>query len=124
METDELRANCDGQPSSTAVVTIDMTQPGNFSVSPKKCRVNGGRPLVWTTTSNPPTTFVVRFTGPSPAPPQQEWTGMRRPDVPPKPYTARIPRLGLHIPGGNNEYEYVVTVGGVMIDPSIIIEPN
>jgi hypothetical protein len=115
--------NCDGQPGSTATVTIDLTQPGRFNVSPKECRVKGRKPIRWTTTADPPATFVVKFTGATPDPRgRTSFTGTRSPDRPPLAYTAIIPNAVGYNPDGNNAYPYVVTVNGVEIDPSIIID--
>lgn len=119
--------NCDGKPGSPATVTIDLTDPAHFGVSPKKCKVKGGRPVTWTTTADPPHNFVVRFTGATPDPGgETEFEGSRPPGGPhdDAPYTRSIPRVGLHVANGDNEYEYEVYVNGIMIDPSIIIEPN
>ena len=117
--------NCDGRQGSPAVVTIDMTEPPNFSVSPKKCAVYSGRPVEWTTTVKPPSNFEVRFIGRTPDPRGTTVFAGSRPAGDPHrndPYSVSIPGVGRKIPGGDNEYEYVVVVNGVEIDPSIIID--
>jgi hypothetical protein len=120
-----VKVNCDGQAGSTAIVTIDQTERGNYSVSPKVCRVKGARPMLFTTTTSPNEGFTVTFTGPSPHPNGQRVFEGRKPNnaAPEDPYEVAI-NLVPYNGAGNNTYVYEVTVGTQTIDPSIIIEPH
>lgn len=121
----QVRVNCDGQEGSTAYVTIDQTEIGNFSVSPKVCKTKGARPMLFTTTSSPVASFTVTFSGQSPHPNGQLVFVGRKPNnpAPEDPYQVKI-NLVPYNGAGNNTYVYAVTVGTQTIDPSIIIEPN
>jgi hypothetical protein len=115
------RAPCMEGHNGAGIIDID-TSTTPPTVTPEYCYVKEGRMIIWRTRNPHPSTFLVNFPGGTP---DADDTNPINGNIPSGGrFLGIIHRTKPHASGGNNRYEYLVTVNGVEIDPSIIIEPN